>query len=267
MTSKQVRLIFGSAFFALSLVYCAASFYVWLYPPGSDGGWHGRGSYGEFYITRIDPQSPAKDLRSGDKIIAVNGVSVAKHAGVLGDEYRLPPGSQYSMTVLRDGREITFIWQTIPRPRGAFPYSKLISLLFWLSGLLILLLKAEDQQAWLLAMTLGSLSSMLGGSFPGDMPVDWLSLLVALARIGGLFSAPLLLHLFLIFPQPSPMLRRWPRLTGWIYAPLCLFMMPIFGVSRLPMEWSTPFFSWPPARWLCEHGLVPAAYLTMLAYL
>src|SRR5215510_2539981 len=267
MTSKQVRLIFGSAFFALSLVYCAASFYVWFFPPGSDGGWHGRGSYGEFYITRIDPQSPAKDLRPGDKIIAVNGVNVAKHAGVLVDEYRLPPESQYSMTVLRNGREMTFTWQTIPRSRGAFPYNKFIPLLFWLSGLLILSLKAEDQQAWLLALTLGSLSTLLGGGFPGDMPVDWLSLLVALARIGGLFSSPLLLHLFLYFPQPSPLFRRWPRLTRWIYAPLCLFMMPTFGVSRLPMEWSTPFFSLPPVRWLGEHGLVLAAYLSMLAYL
>src|SRR5215813_1493012 len=150
MTSKQVRLIFGSAVFALVLVYCVAGFYIWLYPPGSDGAWNGRGSYGEFYITRIDPQSPAKDLRPGDKIIAINGVKVAEHASVVGDEYRLPPGSRYAMTVERDGRELTFTWQTIPRLRGSFPFNKSISLLFWVSGLIVLLLKAEDQQAWLL---------------------------------------------------------------------------------------------------------------------
>jgi len=115
MKSRQVRLIFGGVFFALLSVYCAASFYIWLYPTGSDGGWHGSGSYGEFYITRIDPQSPAKDLRPGEEIIAINGVKVAEHADALGDEYRLPPGSRYVMTVERDGRELTFSWQTIAR--------------------------------------------------------------------------------------------------------------------------------------------------------
>ena len=267
MTSKQVRLIFGGAFFALLLAYCAASFYIWLYPPGSDGAWHGSGSYGEYHITRIDPQSPAKDLRPGDKIIAINGVKVAEHADALGDEYRLPPGSRYTMTVERDGRELTFTWQTIARQRGSFPYNKLVVLLFWLSGLLVLLLKAEDQQAWLLALTLGSFSTLLGSGVPGDMPADWLTLLVAVARIGGLFSLPLLLHLFLVFPQPSPWLRRWPGLTKWLYAPLCLFALPIFGVSRLPLEWSAPIFSWPRMQWLVAHGLRLAAYQSLLFYL
>jgi sigma-B regulation protein RsbU (phosphoserine phosphatase) len=267
MKSRQVRLIFGGVFFALLLAYCAASFYVWFYPPGSDGGWHGSGDFGKFHITRIDPQSPAKDLRPGDIIIAINGVKVAEHPDALGDEYRLPPGSPYSMTVERDGRELTFIWQTIARPRGSFPSNKLIPLLFWLVGLLVLLLKAEDRQAWLLALTLGSFSTLLGGGFPGDMPADWLSLMVAVARIAGLFSLPLLLHLFLVFPQPSPWLRRWPGLTKWLYAPLCLFALPIFGVSRLPLEWSTPIFSWPRMRWLVEHGLRLAAYQSLLFYL
>ena len=114
---------------------------------------------------------------------------------------------------------------------------------------------------------LGSSSTMLGGGFPGDMPIDWLVLLVALARIAGLFSFPLLLHLFLYFPHPSPWVRRWPHLTRWLYAPLSLFAMPIFGVSRLPLEWSVPFFRCPPIRWLGEHGLVLAAYISLLAYL
>ena len=267
MTSKQVRLIFGGVFFALLLVYCAASFYVWLYPPGSDGGWHGSGSYGEFHITYIDPQSPAKDLRQGDKIIAINGVKLAERADVLIDEYRLPPGSDYSMTVGRDGQELTFTWRTIPRQRSPFPWNNLIPLLFWLSGLLVLSLKAEDRQAWLLAFTLGSFSALLSSGFEGEISANWLALLVALARICGLFSAPLLFHLFLYFPQPSPWLGRWPNLTKWLYAPLCLFVLPTFGVSRLPLEWSTPIFSWPPMRWLGEHGLLLAGYLSLLGYI
>jgi serine phosphatase RsbU (regulator of sigma subunit) len=56
-------------------------------------------------------------------------------------------------------------------------------------------------------------------------------------------------------------------LTRWLYAPLILFVLPIFGVSRLPMEWSTPFFSLRAVRWLGEHGLQQAAYASLLAYL
>jgi phosphoserine phosphatase RsbU/P len=267
MTSKQVRLIFGGVFFALLLVYCAASFYIWLYPPGSDGGWHGSGDFGKFRITYIDPQSPAKDLRPGDKIIAINGVKVAERADVLVDEYRLPPGSRYSMTIERDGQERTFTWRTIPRRRGPFPWNSLIPLLFWLSGLLVLSLKAEDRQAWLLALTLGSFSALLSSGFEGEISANWLALLVAFARICGLFSAPLMFHLFLYFPQPSPWLRRWPKLTKWLYAPLCLFVLPTFGFSRLPLEWSTPIFSWLPMRWLGEHGLLVAGYLSLLGYI
>ncbi|MCI0351121.1 MAG: PDZ domain-containing protein, partial [Acidobacteriales bacterium] len=211
--NSRVRFILGIAFFALLLVYSAASFYVWLYPPGSDAGWYVSGGFGDrptrpFQVRQIDPQGPAQELRPGDKIIAINGVNAAEHAGVLNDEYRLAPGSPYSMTVERNGQEMTFAWQTIPRRRGSFPWDKLMELLFWLSGLIVLSLKAEDRQAWLLALMLGSFSTLLNTHWQEEIATKWLALPVALALIGGLFSAPLLFHLFLYFPQPSPWLRR-----------------------------------------------------------
>jgi serine phosphatase RsbU (regulator of sigma subunit) len=267
MTRKQVRLILGGCFFALLMFYIVASVYIWLYPSGSDGAWNGEGNFGEYRITRVDPQSPAQELRAGDKIIAINGAKLSDHPEALGDEYHLPPGSPYTMTVERQGQEMTFTWQTIPRKRGPFPYGRFIPFLFWLAGLFALLVKAEDRQAWLLALMLGSNSTLLGGGFPGDMPANWLTLIVALSRICGLFSFPLLLHLFLYFPQPSPWLRRWPNLTRWIYAPLFLTVLPVFGLTRLPMQFSTPIISLLPLRWLFEHGLIIAAYVSLLAYL
>src|SRR5262245_35073504 len=159
--NSRVRFILGIAFFALLLVYSAASFYVWLYPPGSHGGWYWQGGFGEFQVSGIDPQGPARELRPGDKIIAINGVNAAEHHGVLYDVYRLAPGSPYSMTVERNGQEMTFAWQTIPRLRESFPWSRLIPhFLLWLSGLIVLSLKAEDLQAWLLALMLGSFSTI-----------------------------------------------------------------------------------------------------------
>src|SRR5215831_14216121 len=114
--NKPVRFILGIAFFALLLVYSAASFYVWLYPPGSAAGWYVSDGFGEFQVRQIDPQGPAQELRPGDKIIAINGVNAAsrkasafslspeslEQAGVLNDVYRLAPGSPYSMTVERN---------------------------------------------------------------------------------------------------------------------------------------------------------------------
>src|SRR5215813_7808801 len=136
----------------------------------------------------------------------------------------------------------------------------------WLSGLIVLSLKAEDLQAWLLALMLGSFSTIANTHWQDEIATRWLTLPIALAQIGGLFSAPLLFHLFLYFPQPSPWLRRWPKLTRWIYAPLCLFVLPIHGVARAPLEWFSPIVSWPQYRWLWERGL-PLADLWLLGYL
>jgi sigma-B regulation protein RsbU (phosphoserine phosphatase) len=266
-TSKTLRLVFGSAIFVLLFSYWAASFYLWLHPPGSDADWHGAGSYGEFRITRVDPKSESKDLRPGDRIVAINGLDLATHPEALGSEYSLPPGSTYSMTVRRDGQEMTFSWRTIPRIRGPFPWQRITPLLFWLFGLVILLLKADDAQACLLAFTLGTFATLFGGGYPGDMPLDWMTLVTALARAAGLFSLPLLFHLFLVFPQKSPWLTRWPSLKYWLYLPFLLFVIPTFGVGRLPIQWSTKLLSNPIVRWLGEHGLLVVAYLTLLGYL
>src|SRR5262245_30204854 len=186
--NSPVRFMLGIAFFALLLVYSAASFYVWLYPPGSDAGWYASDGFGEFQVRQIDPQGPAQELRPGDKIIAINGVNAAsrkasafqispeslEQAGVLNDVYRLAPGSPYSMTVERNSQEMTFTWQTIPRRRGSIPWNKLIPLLFWLSGLIVLSLKAEDRQAWLLALMLGSFSTVLNYYWQEEIANRWL---------------------------------------------------------------------------------------------
>ena len=264
--NKRVRLILGLPFFAMLLTGTVAGIYPWLHPHGSNAGWDGSGQFGEFHITGIPADSPAHELHPGDKIIAVNGTKVFDHPEALGDESNMPPGSTYSMTVDRDGQELTFSWKTIPKKPQPFPWNRLVTLLFWLGGLLVLLLKAEDQQAWLLALMLGTFSTLLGGGTQ-DLPSKWLMWLVVLSHIAGLFSFALLFHLFLYFPQPSPWLRRWPRLTTWLYLPICLFVLPSFGVGRLPPQYSTAIFRWPPMPWLIGHGLLTAAFITILAYL
>src|SRR5262245_41972093 len=266
--SKSVRLILVISFFALMLVYCLAGLYEDLANPGSLDGWRATRSNGEYIIAEADPQGPANELRSGDRILvlAVNGGEVIDKSHLLGFSNRVPPGTPYTITLNRAGQELTFAFRTVPRPPAKFSWSRLVPPAFWLTGLFVFLLKSEDRHARLLALMLGSFSGLLGGGITIAIFPDWLALPIALARIGGLWSLPLALHLFLVFPHPSPLLRRWPSLTRWLYAPL-LFILPLFGVGRLPAQWAKPIFDWPPLRWLSGHGLLQLAFLSVLAYL
>jgi hypothetical protein len=40
-----------------------------------------------------------------------------------------------------------------------------------------------------------------------------------------------------------------------------------FWLFRLPIEWSTRIFDWPPLAWLMKHGFLTAGYFVILAYL
>lgn len=244
MASKNLRQAAILAFFGLMLSYSIVGLYLDLVRPGSDDGWRGSGTAGVYHIIGTDEDSPAYGrLRAGDQILAINGMSVATDPTMLGLAGRVPPGTRYTITVKREGQELTVELRTIPRRPAPFPWGRLIPPLFWLTGLLVFMLKPDDQQARLLALMLGSFSGLLAGNLQLDVLPGWLALLTALARISGLFSVPLLLHLFLIFPARHPWLERWPKLTRWLYWPFCLTAVPTFGVSRLPVRWSQAFFS------------------------
>lgn len=264
MKSNQARHILFIGFFVMLLTNCLVGLYEDLVRPGSDDGWRGSGVYGEYFINEADPKGPAKELRKGDRITAINGVDLAIDPRMINLSRRVPPGTHYTMTVLRNGQELTFTLQTFQRPPAEFPWSRFVPILFWLTGLFVFLLKPEDQQARLLALMLGSFSGLLGGGVNLDALPEWLAWPVGLARIAGLCALPLLLHLFLVFPQPSPLLRRWPRLTKWLYAPL-IFVLLSFGLGRLPShvaQWLVIRLRWP-----LEHGLVPAAFIALLGYI
>jgi phosphoserine phosphatase RsbU/P len=268
MTRPQLRLILVLAFFSLMLTYSVAGLYLDLVRPGSDDGWRGTGSAGVYHITGTDADSPAHGLlRAGDRILAINGISVNTDASVLSYSSKVAPGTPYTMTVLRDGMELTFSLHTIPRRPAPFPWGRMIPPLFWLIGLFVFLLKPEDQQARLLALMLGSFSGLLSGNLGTESLPSWLAWMVALARLAGLFSIPLLLHLFLIFPTRSPLLRRWPHLPRWLYAPFALIVLPTFGASRLPMKWAHYFYSTPLAQRLVQYHAPQVAISLLFVYL
>ncbi|MDQ3818159.1 MAG: hypothetical protein M3362_10755, partial [Acidobacteriota bacterium] len=54
-----------------------------------------------------------------------------------------------------------------------------------------------------------------------------------LGHIVGSFALVFMLHLFLIFPERSPLLRRFPRLAYLIYLPALCFFLPYFALYSL----------------------------------
>jgi serine phosphatase RsbU (regulator of sigma subunit) len=235
--SKRVRIILGGLLLTLMTVNFGAHIYsMFLPPPGSSDGWSGTWSgQGDPKITGVNADGPATALQVGDEIIAINGIKIKDDPRLLGYGYTVPPGTRFTMTIRRAGELRDLEIQTVPHQwrlqqwYQRFNALYIVLLIFLLTAWAIFLLRPDDKQAWLLAVLLATLTGFMGQT-PNNLPA-WLSLMVGPARILGLLFLPVFVHLFLIFPERSPLLRRWPRLEFWLYAPSLLTLL-TFGFSR-----------------------------------
>jgi len=234
--SKRMRILVGGIVLILMLALFGAQLYSMLMPPkGSDDGWSGQWlGEGEPTITAVNPAAQATDLRAGDELIAINGIRIRQQPDMLDYGSRVAAGTRYTMTIRRAGELRETGIQTIPHEFHR-QFKPLIALLlpFLLTGWIVFLLKPDDKQAHLLVLMLGTLMGLMGNT-PGNLP-DWLSLLVGIARVSGLLFLPILVHFFLIFPDRSPLLSRWPRLEYLLYLPCLLLILPVLGPGRLSM--------------------------------
>ncbi|HMY76071.1 MAG TPA: PDZ domain-containing protein, partial [Blastocatellia bacterium] len=257
--SKRVWIALGATVLLLMTTYFGLYVYsVFLPKTGSSSGfsatWYGTG---EPRITGVDPQSPAAGLvQVGDEMIAIDGVKIRDDPSVLLDDYRpRPPGIRFTLTLRRAGQLQDVSILTIPHREGrqfaAFNY---VNLLFLLTAWAIFLLRPADKQAWLLALMLATLVGLINTG-TGNLP-NGLRLLAGISSALGLLFSPIFVHFFLIFPEASPHLRRWPRLKTWIYLPYLLVVLPALAPGRV----------WPPSSfWLM--GFLWFQYLVYLAIL
>jgi phosphoserine phosphatase RsbU/P len=233
------RLIIGSLIFAILLVHWVGNTWLVFRSPGSYDGWSGsRTPSGGGIITAVDPHGPATALQIGDEILAVNNVPVNKgNPHVLNFNRYVVPGTHYPMLIRRAGQQLEILLYTVPYPKKSLDFGRLwmslVYLLFLLTGGFVFLLRRDDQQAWLLALMLGTLTAVVGTNLAVGLP-DWLSALLNLAQIIGIWFLPFFLHFFLIFPEPSPLLRKFPKLDRWLYIPFLLIVFPTMGLWRLP---------------------------------
>ncbi len=200
---------------------------------GSYDGWTARLQDGRAEIVATDANGPATALQPGDEFVSLNGVTLRDDRNILNYGLRVPRGTEYAMVVRRQGQllELRLLTAAHPITRWIVPIADiLVQLLFLLTGLTVFLLKSADRQAWLLALMLCTFTGLFNADLP---PVPgMLVVMTGLARIVGLLFLPIFFHFFLIFPDRSPLLIRFPRLEKWLYWPFYL-ILPWFSLTRI----------------------------------
>ena len=273
LLKNKRRLILGSLIFALLFFYLGVRAYFVFVHVGSYDGWTSQQNLSEerWFITAVDPKGPATALQVGDEFLAINGITRAQDANILNFNRRVSPGTNYEMTVRRNGQVLTIPLRTVEvtqrRNNSIERAYVFISPLFVLTALIIFLLKSESKQARLLAFGLATFIGLNTWTMPIEVWGRGAELLVGFIKFFCLCSLPLLAHFFLIFPERSPLLKRWPKLETWLYWPYLLIELPSFGMLRLPGFVNAPYFSFPPIRWLDSHYWFYLPMPTFVVYL
>lgn len=234
--TKHVRLFLGGALFALMGLYWGAVSWhnVAQLAEVSDCGLEAVLQNGKVMIAQINLENYSPVLHPGDEIVGIKGLPQESLKSLLDGAVNLAPGQEATFLVKCQGEVHEVPLMTQPRPlkdwlqavtRVLAPWA------FFLTGLLVLLLKPEERQAWLLALMLGAFVGLFGGD---DTKVPfWLSLVFGTARSLGTLFFPVFFHFFLVFPSRSTLLERWPRLEHVLYVPFLTLILPFNIVGRV----------------------------------
>jgi hypothetical protein len=229
----KTRIILVGIFFALVAAHTVVGhgYWVTLQHMLEERGWNAAPSDpgGPELVVRVDTNGPASELRVGDEVIAINGQNVERSDYRTENVFRrVNPDAAYTLTVRRDDqvRDIT-----LRRNRSSLVNwvltsgtvsTLLSSFVFLLIGIAVFAVKPDDKQALLLSLWLVLMASAFALPQPFEGTSWWYRALVVFGQGTKLFAPTILLHLFLIFPEPSPILKRWPRLERYLYLPMSL---------------------------------------------
>lgn len=149
-------------------------------------------------VTSVDPNGPAAGLlEKGDLILAIDGKPLSQVTALhLGNR----PGHAASFIIERQGQNLSFEIPLTKYPGIVFLKllsPLLVSLLFWVFGLLIFVFQKEDIRAWFFTLICLLVSSLLATgsvSLIGPAPVKHLFYILLW------WPTPLLFHFHLLFP-------------------------------------------------------------------
>jgi len=193
-------------------------------------------------IHRVFPETPAESagLRPGDLIVAVNGQRLRSFRPFFDQVLRGRPGETVRLSVERSdstAREITFT--VPPQPSGmivrtpaqatALNIIGFYPFLFLVVGFVVLLLRSDDRNAWLLALLFACFIAAPDLGTPDAEPLIHPSLrgfTLGFRNVFGILSPAVFYFLFAVFPVASPLERRAPWLK-WLFL--------AFGATTLPV--------------------------------
>jgi sigma-B regulation protein RsbU (phosphoserine phosphatase) len=226
----------------LAIVFAAATvLYTWFWmvavrldqPPEVELGleFPYQPSQRAFVVTSVKTGGPAEraGMRVGDKVVAFDGLPVEDQATQKRVWKRHEPGDSVRMTILRPGEaaplELTGVFRRNSEMAGTsgglqgaagWLLRNSPSLAFAAVGLVILFLRPEDRNVWLLACFFAGLISAAG--FPDDFQAVPVPLRPWMEAYKGLFlgmCGASFYFLCAVFPARSPIDRRLPWLK-WV---------------------------------------------------
>ncbi len=193
----------------------------------------------EAAVRLVNPDGPAAALRPGDEIVTLNSQPFDKKQ-FFRFFAQTSTGTDYAVVVRRDGQLREFTLRTgtasLVGLAGALINTLALPLACLLLGFAVLLLKPNNKQALLLALACGAVYLDNGLSLEG-LPV-WLLALTVAARMFCALLGCFSLHLFLFFPETSPLARRFPWLEYAIYLP-ALLILPVMARRTIDLRGGT----------------------------
>lgn len=246
MTKRLQRLILGGLFFLLMFFYAGANAYQTFEYRKSATGWNATARDGRVFVEQVNPLGGASLLRTGDEVVSFNGRRVENSRPVY-ELSKAPPGHTYAVTVRRDGQLHDFAFTTTDLPQFRLLLDTLlvvvIPLIFLVIGFAVFALKPDDKQAVLLALMLGTFLPIELSIYEG-LPAGVVVLMIAGGIVSSLFPA-IFFHFFLVFPERSPLLSRFPRLERGLYLPIVLLQLPfVLIVSIMQVAAQETVFAW-----------------------
>jgi hypothetical protein len=247
------RIILVGLFLALMFLHFGVHGYhdISLSLKSSSAGWGVSPVNGRVRLAHGLSAADTSLLRDDDEVIALNGqpmtneiqLSIAMEKTFA----QLPPGGSYTLVVRRAGQTQELTLRAARRPL----WPKIVGMTLWLclavfplTGLIVFWLKPNNKQAVLLSLMLATCWQW--GPSPTELMTviffgypSWLVASLILALVIGRGFAPIFFHFFLVFPQPSPLLNRFPRFEFYLYLPFLLFGVPI-GATELIARATNP---------------------------
>ncbi len=235
--SKRLQLILGILFFGLLFVYAGAMTYRLLATPAhtSEKGWSPTLRNGHIIITQVDPKGPAAVLENGDEIIEMDGQPITPGALALEAIRKLESVDPYTITIRRGTQEYRYTLRAASVPLSLVTMLAVtIPAIFLITGFAVFLLKPFDKQALLLAFMFATFIFVPPATVPSFAGVSpWLVPIMLAIHLIALFFYPVFFHFFLIFPEPSSLVRKFPKIEFYLYLPHLVTVFPYLAVLNV----------------------------------